>query len=151
VERHIVGNRILHTHETGVCEVARMVEMSVCEAARIVARKFTMGIGYDRMVALGMWFHRMVALGIGYNSGNCDGTVNLNSRKMVGYLLEIVDQLDYVCLQAARGQMIFCIDHVCGPLYCIYYNVYLLSPHPEIVYGLYFWDDRVVGYPFEEE
>ncbi|GJT46892.1 hypothetical protein Tco_0955607 [Tanacetum coccineum] len=96
VERHIVGNRILHTHETGVCEVARMVEMSVCEAARIVARKFTMGIGYDRMVALGMWFHRMVALGIGYNSGNCDGTVNLNSRKMVGYLLEIVDQLDYL-------------------------------------------------------
>ncbi|GJR43949.1 hypothetical protein Tco_1312052 [Tanacetum coccineum] len=96
VERHIVGNRILHTRETGVCEVARMVEMSVCEVARVVARKFTMGIGYDRMVALGMWFHCMVALGIGYNSGNCDGTVDLNCRKMVGYLLQIVDQLDYL-------------------------------------------------------
>ncbi|GKB96115.1 hypothetical protein Tco_0982252 [Tanacetum coccineum] len=94
------------------------------------------------MDALGMWFHRMAVMGVGYNSGKCGHTVDLGCSKMVAHLLEIVDHVLYVCLQVAQGQMIYCTDHVCSPMFASGTLVGTLVPNytlqldsPKMIFG----------------
>ncbi|GJW58664.1 hypothetical protein Tco_0105395 [Tanacetum coccineum] len=72
----IVGNHIVHTLETVVCDVARMVEIRMGSDGKFVTRigfvrTFVMGIGYDMMVA--MVAHR----------------VHHGCRKVVAHMLDI--------------------------------------------------------------
>nr|GEW34653.1 hypothetical protein [Tanacetum cinerariifolium] len=53
----IVGNHIIHTLETIVCDVVRMVEMRMGSDGKFVTRigfvrTFVMGMGYDMMAAM---------------------------------------------------------------------------------------------------
>ncbi|GJT38170.1 hypothetical protein Tco_0938035 [Tanacetum coccineum] len=75
-EMCIVGNHIVHTLETVVCDVARMVEIRMGSDGKFVTRigfvrTFVMGIGYDMMVA--MVAHR----------------VHHGCRKVVAHMLDI--------------------------------------------------------------
>nr|GEW99362.1 oligopeptide transporter [Tanacetum cinerariifolium] len=128
----IVGNHIVHTYLETV--VARMVEMHMGSDGKFVTRigfvcTFVMGMGYDMMVVM-------------VDDRVLDGCI-----KVVAHMLEIV----YLCLPGGQGQTVFGIGHVCVPLDAICCNIYFLAPYLEIVYDLYFWDDLVVGCPFEVE
>ncbi|GJZ20925.1 hypothetical protein Tco_0557964 [Tanacetum coccineum] len=108
VEMCNVGNHIVHTLETVVCDVSRMVEIRMGSDGKFVTRigfvrTFVMGIGYDMMVAMGVSDKRLVAL------------VTFVS-----------------CLMASA-------------------TILLLAPYLDSLRILYFWEDLVVGCPFEVE
>ncbi|GKA72977.1 hypothetical protein Tco_0779193 [Tanacetum coccineum] len=122
----VLENHISHTSEQIVCDFPRMVEMCLCDV--------------DRM---DMWFYCMALMSIGYNSGKCCHIVGVGCRMMVVHLLGFVDHFIYVCLQAAKGQMVDCTDHVYAPPDGIYCNVSLLAHILVIVFGSSSDDDNI--------